>query len=74
MCIRDRLKALDLLACRREVQERGFVPPALPALRRYVQEGRPLSNDGLQAYLAVSYTHLDVYKRQANRQRIIMIG
>ena len=45
------LKALDLLACRREVQERGFVPPALPALRRYVQEGRPLSNDGLQAYL-----------------------
>ena len=45
------LKALDLLAERAEVKERGFVPPALPELRSYVEQGRPLNNAGLEAYL-----------------------
>lgn len=45
------LKALDVLAERREVQERHFTPPALSELRAYVQQGLPLSNAGLQAYL-----------------------
>lgn len=45
------LKALELLAERREVQERDFVPPALNELRSYVEEGRPLNNSGIEAYL-----------------------
>lgn len=45
------LKALDVLAERREVQERNFTPPVLTELRSYIQQGRPLSNAGLQAYL-----------------------
>lgn len=45
------LKALEVLAERREVQERHFTPPALTELRSYVQQGLPLSNAGLQAYL-----------------------
>lgn len=46
------LKALDVLAERREVKERNFTPPALTELRSYIRQGRPLSNAGLQAYLA----------------------
>ena len=45
------LKSLDLLAARREVVERGFVPPAMENLRRYVSEGRPLTNDALAQHL-----------------------
>lgn len=45
------LKALDLLAERREVQEREFVLPALNELRDYVAEGGPLNNGGIEAYL-----------------------
>lgn len=45
------LKALEVLAERREVQERHFTPPALTELRSYVQQGLPLSNAGLQSYL-----------------------
>lgn len=45
------LKALEVLAERREVQERHFTSPALTELRSYVQQGMPLSNAGLQAYL-----------------------
>lgn len=45
------LKALDLLAERTEVKERGFVPPALTELRGYVAQGRPLNNAGLADYL-----------------------
>lgn len=46
------LKALDLLAVRKEVVERGFTPPSMAHLRRYVASGRPLNHDGLEAYLA----------------------
>jgi len=46
------LKALDLLAVRKEVVQRGFVPPAMENLRRYMEEGNPLNNDGLERYLA----------------------
>lgn len=44
------LKALDVLAERREVKERDFTPPALTELRAYVKE-HALSNAGLKAYL-----------------------
>ena len=46
------LKALDVLAERQEVKERNFTPPALKELRKYVADGKPLSNAGLEAYLA----------------------
>lgn len=46
------LKALDVLAERKEVKERGFVPPAMTELREYIANGNPLSNSGLEAYLA----------------------
>ena len=45
------LKVMDLLATRREVQQRQFVPPLLPNLRVYCENGGKLSNDGLQEYL-----------------------
>lgn len=45
------LKALEQLSRRPEVVERGFVPPALPQLREYVDQGNPLSNAGLEKYL-----------------------
>ena len=45
------LKALDQLAQRPEVVERGFVPPAMTQLREYVAQGNPLNNAGLEAYL-----------------------
>lgn len=45
------LKALDVLAERKEVLDREFAPPALTGLRRYVEQGNPLSNAGLKAYL-----------------------
>ena len=45
------LKALDLLRERRDVLERGFHTPDLPELRAYVADGKPLNNDGLEAYL-----------------------
>lgn len=45
------LKALDVLAKRKEVLERNFVTPKLPQLRRYIEEGRPLTNTGLEEYL-----------------------
>ncbi len=46
------LKALEVLAAREEVKARNFTPPAMKELRRYVAEGKPLSNAGLEAYLA----------------------
>ncbi len=45
------LKALEVLAERKEVQERNFTPPALQELRDYVAAGKPLSNGGLEDYL-----------------------
>ena len=45
------LKALDVLAERKEVLDRAFAPPALTELRWYVNQGNPLSNAGLKAYL-----------------------
>lgn len=45
------LKALDVLAQRKEVLDRDFTPPALTGLRWYVNQGNPLSNAGLKAYL-----------------------
>ena len=45
------LKALDVLRDRKEVLERGFVTPELPSLRKYIADGNPLNNAGLEAYL-----------------------
>ena len=45
------LKSLDVLSDRKEVLERNFVTPKLPQLRHYIEEGNPLSNAGLEAYL-----------------------
>jgi len=42
----------DLLRERREVQERGFVPPEAPDIRKFIAaEAFPKSNDGLRAYM-----------------------
>ena len=45
------LKSLELLSNRKEVLERNFVTPTLDELRKYVAEGRPLNNAGIEAYL-----------------------
>ena len=45
------VKSLKLLSNRKEVLERGFVTPMLPELEKYVAEGRPLNNAGLEEYL-----------------------
>ena len=45
------LKSLELLSDRKEVLERGFITPALDELQKYVAEGRPLNNAGLEEYL-----------------------
>lgn len=45
------LKSLDVLAERKEVKERGFVPPAMTELREYIAANNPLNNSGLEAYL-----------------------
>lgn len=45
------LKALEVLSDREEVLERGFDTPRLPQLRKYIEEGNTLTNDGLEAYL-----------------------
>jgi len=45
------LKSLEVLAERKEVKERNFTPPALTELRKYIADGNPLSNAGLEAYL-----------------------
>ena len=42
----------DLLRERREVQERGFVPPEAPDIHKFIAaEAFPKSNDGLSAYM-----------------------
>ena len=46
------LKSLEVLAERREVKERNFAVPEMKELRAYVAAGKPLSNAGLEAYLA----------------------
>ena len=50
--LRSLLKALEVLGEREEVKQRSFAPPAMKELRAYIDEGRPLSNSGLEAYLA----------------------
>ena len=45
------LKALDVMRDRKEVLERNFVTPEMPSLRKYIAEGKPLNNAGLEAYL-----------------------
>lgn len=45
------LKALELLSERREVRERKFTVPVLKELHKYVEEGHPLNNAGLETYL-----------------------
>lgn len=73
------LKALEVLADREEVLERGFVTPQLPRLRKYIEEGNPLTNNGLETYLeanpeaeelrtVLSWSH-DVNKRIAELVR-----
>jgi phosphoglycolate phosphatase-like HAD superfamily hydrolase len=46
------LKALDVLKNRKEVVQRGFQTPELPSLRRYIAEGNPLNNKGVEQYIA----------------------
>jgi len=46
------LLSLDLIAERKEVKEREFVPPAMTELREYVKAGRPLNNAGIEEYIA----------------------
>lgn len=46
------LKALSLLRDRKEVLQRNFHTPELPSLQKYIAEGRPLNNVGLESYLA----------------------
>ena len=41
------LKALEVLGERAEVKERNFTPPAMTELRKYIDDGNPLSNSGL---------------------------
>ncbi len=50
--LRALLRALEVLAPRKEVLDRKFSTPRLPTLRRYVEEGNVLSNEGLEAYLS----------------------
>ena len=50
--LRSLLKSLEVLAERREVKERGFTVPEMKELRAYVEAGKPLSNAGLEEYLA----------------------
>ena len=49
--LRSLLKALEVMADRDEVLERGFSVPTMQELRDYVAAGKPLSNAGLEAYL-----------------------
>jgi phosphoglycolate phosphatase-like HAD superfamily hydrolase len=49
--LRSLLKALEVLAPRKEVLERGFKAPVLSELSAYVEAGGLLSNAGLEAYL-----------------------
>lgn len=46
------LKSLELLAERKDVQERNFATPELTELRKYVEEGRPLNAKGIENYLS----------------------
>lgn len=46
------LKALEVLGERDEVKQRNFTPPAMTELRAYIDAGNPLSNSGLEAYIA----------------------
>jgi phosphoglycolate phosphatase-like HAD superfamily hydrolase len=46
------LISLDLIAERREVKEREFVPPAMSELREYVKAGNPLNNAGIEKYIS----------------------
>lgn len=45
------ISVFDFLRDRREVQARNFVVPQAPKLREFLASGRPLSNDGLKAYM-----------------------
>ncbi len=42
----------DLLRDRSEVRARGVVPPQAPRIREFIASGLPLSNDGLERYMA----------------------
>jgi phosphoglycolate phosphatase-like HAD superfamily hydrolase len=44
--------AFDLLRERREVQARGVEVPQAAQVRAFIASGKPLSNDGLRAYMA----------------------
>jgi phosphoglycolate phosphatase-like HAD superfamily hydrolase len=46
------VRALDLLRERGEVRARGVAVPEAPKVRAFIASGRPLSNDGLKAYMA----------------------
>lgn len=45
-------RTLDLLEERPEVKARNFKVPKLPKVREFIESGKPLSNDGLKAYMA----------------------
>ena len=58
MCIRDRADTVCIV----EAYAQRYLGCTLPAGKRLEIHGTP-GND-LACYMAVSYTHLDVYKRQ----------
>ena len=41
-----------------------FVAGCIGLLKQWLEQGMPLAPDEMAAVVAVSYTHLDVYKRQ----------
>jgi phosphoglycolate phosphatase-like HAD superfamily hydrolase len=45
------IKSLDLTRERKEVIERKAVVPMLPAVRKFIESGSALSNDGLKAHI-----------------------
>lgn len=55
----------DLLRERPEVQARHVVPPEAPRVREFIASGLPLSNDGLQEFMAHSTVAGDAELEQA---------
>lgn len=72
------LIALDALKARHEVIRRGFTPPELPNLRKYIAKGNPLCNDGLEAHLAMHPEDSDIrttllWSQEVNRRIARMV-
>ena len=67
MCIRDRLKEIGMT-------DKGWVDDFnlhYESVDRSFERGQTFHNFNDHDYMAVSYTHLDVYKRQSLRRRLL---